>query len=203
VRAVSGLDRPAIQWTFVICGVALVAISTWTGVALVRAWRSLEEARAEAQQATRDREQTEASLVRERAARESYMLQLGRERHAAASATNPTLTLTPVKARSSRGPELAVPSTAAPLVELRLLLPPRTPLDRPFAITLRSWTSGEMLWSRGSLRPGEVNTKPAVVTNLASDVLTTGSYELLLTSGTPATEIAVYEVSIIPPSAPR
>jgi hypothetical protein len=185
------------------CGVALVAISTWSGVALVRARRSLEEARAEAQQATRDREQTEASLVRERAARESYMLQLGRERHASASASNPTLTLTPIKTRSSRGPALAVPSTTAPVVELRLLLPPGTPVDRPFVITLRSWTSGEVLWSRTSLRPGEVGAKPAVVTNLASDVLTTGSYELLLTAGTPPTEIAVYEVSIIPPSAPH
>ena len=38
-------------------------------------------------------------LVRERAARESDLLQLGRERHAAASATNPTLTLTPRKTR--------------------------------------------------------------------------------------------------------
>ena len=76
-------------------------------------------------------------------------------------------------------------------------------LARRFAITLRSWTSGEMLWSRASLRPGEVSAKPAVITNLASDVLTTGSYELLLTTGTPPTDIAVYEVSIIPPSAPR
>jgi hypothetical protein len=48
-----------------------------------------------------------------------------------------------------------------------------------------------------------VSAKPAVITNLASDVLTTGSYEVLLTSGTPPTDIAVYEVSIIPPSAPR
>lgn len=197
MRGVSGLERPAIQWTFVVCGVALIGISTWTGVALVRARRAIEVARAEAQQASLDREQTEASLARERAARESYMLQLGRERRAAAPAASPTLTLTPVKTRSARGPELAVPSTAAAVVQLRLVLPPRSALDRPFAITLRSWTSGEVLWSRASLRAGDANGKPAVVANLASDVLTPGPYELLLTSGTPPSEVAAYEVSIV------
>jgi hypothetical protein len=203
VHGVSGLERPAIQWTFVICGVVLIAISTWTGVALVRAHRALDEARAEARQSTLDREQTEASLARERAARESFMLQLGRERHAAAPAASPTLTLTPVKTRSARGPELAVPSTPAPVIQLRLMLPPRTPLDGPFSITLRSWTSGEVLWTRASLRAGEANGKPAVIANLAPDVLTPGPYELLLTAGTPPSEVAVYEVSIVPPSAPR
>ena len=96
MRGVSGLERPAIQWTFVVCGVALIGISTWTGVALVRAWRAIDVARDEARQASLDREQTEASLARERAARESYMLQLGRERKAAVPAAHPTLTLTPV-----------------------------------------------------------------------------------------------------------
>lgn len=199
----AGLERPGIQWTFVVCGVALIGISTWTGVALVRARRAIAVARAEAQQAGLDREQTEASLARERAARESFMLQLGRERQAAALPSTPTLTLTPVKTRSGRGPELAVPSTLAPVVQLRLVLPPRTSLDRPFAITLRSWTSGEVLWSRGSLRAGEANGKPAVIANLASDVLAPGPYELLLTTGTPPSEVAVYEVSIVPPPAPR
>jgi hypothetical protein len=197
VRGVSGLERPAIQWTFVICGVALIAISTWTGVRLVRARRALDEARAEARQASFDREQLEASLARERAARESFMLQLGRERHAAAPASSPTLTLAPVKTRSAAGPELAVPSTPAPVVELRLMLPPRTAVDRTFAITLRSWTSGDVLWSRGSLRAGSANGKPAILANLASDVLTPGPYEVLLTAGTPPSEVAVYEVSIV------
>jgi hypothetical protein len=200
---VSGLERPAIQWTFVICGLALIAMSTWTGVALVRARRAIDVARTEAQQASLDREQTEASLARERAARESFMLQLGRERYAATPAANPTLTLTPVRTRSARGPELAVPSTQAPIVQLRLVLPPRTAVDRPFTITLRSWTSGEVLWSRGALRPGDVNGKPAVVANLASEVLTPGPYELLLTAGTPPSEVAVYEVSIVPASKPH
>jgi hypothetical protein len=188
---------------FIGCGVALIGISAWTGVALVRARRAIDVARAETRQATRDREQTEASLARERAARESFMLQLGRERKAAAPAAAPTLTLTPVKTRSGRGPELAVPATSAPVVQLRLVLPPRAPLDRPFAITLRAWTSGDVLWSRGSLPAGDANGKPAVIANLASDVLAPGPYELFLTSGTPPSEVAVYEVSIAPASPAR
>ncbi len=203
VRGVSGLDRPAIQWTFVACGIVLIGISTWTGVGLVKARRAVDAARAEAEQVRLDRDQTEASLARERAARESFMLQLGRERQAAVPAAMPGLTLTPVKTRSPRGPELAVPSTSAPVVELRLMLPPRTAIDRSFTITLRSWTSGDMLWSRGSLRAGTANGKPAVAAHIASDVLAPGPYELLLTAGSPASDVAVYEVSIIPPSASR
>jgi hypothetical protein len=200
VRGVSGLERPVIQWTFVICGVALIGISTWTGVALVRARRALDEARDEVRQASLDREQTEASLARERSARESFMLQLGRERRAVVPRSTPTLTLTPLTTRSARGPELAVPSTSSPVVQLRLVLPPRTASDRPFTIALRSWTTGDVLWSRGSLHPGDANGKPAIVANLASDVLAPGPYELLLTAGTPPADVAVYEVSIVPPS---
>ncbi len=204
MRGVSGLERPAVQWTYVICGLALIGISTWTGVALVRARRATAEAREEARQASLDREQTEASLARERAAREAFMLQLGRERHAAGDrASTPTLTLAPVKVRSARGPELAVPSTSSPVLQLRLMLPPRTTLDGPFTITLRSWTTGDVLWSRGSLHRGAANGKPAVVADLTSDVLTPGPYEVQLTAGTPPSEVAAYEVSIIPPSPPR
>lgn len=203
MRGVSGLERPAIQWTFVVCGVVLIGISTGTGVALVRARRALNEARDTVRQVSRDREQTEASLARERAARESFMLQLGRERRAAVPTSAPTLTLSPVITRSARGPELAVPSTPAPVVQLRLVLPPRAPVDRPFTVTMRSWTSGDVLWSRGTLHPGEASGKPAILANLASDVLTPGPYEFLLTAGTPPSEVAVYEVSIVPPSAAR
>jgi hypothetical protein len=203
VRGVSGLERPAIQWTFVISGVVLIAISTTAGVALVRSRHALDDARAEARQASLDREQTEASLARERAAREAFMLQLGRERHAAAAVATPTLTLTPVERRSAAGPELAVPSTPSPVVELRLVLPPRTAVGRRFTIALRSWNTGELLWSRGSIPAASANGKPAVLAKLASDVLTPGPYELLLTAGTPPSEVAVYEVSIVPPSAPR
>jgi hypothetical protein len=205
VRGVSGLERPAIQWIFVICGVVLIGISTWTGVALVRARRALDDARNEARQAGLDREQIEASLARERAARESFMLQLGRERHAAAAApaSGPTLTLVPVKTRSAKGPERAVPSTPSPVVQLRLVLPPRVSHDQVFTMTLRSWTTGAVLWSRGSLGVGDANGKPAVITNLASDVLAPGPYELLLTAGTPPSEVAVYEVSIVPASQAR
>jgi hypothetical protein len=203
VRGVAGLDRPAIQWMFVACGAVLIGISTWMGVGLVRARRNVEAARAEAEQARLDREQTEASLARERAARESFMLQLGRERQAAVPAAMPTLTLTPVKTRSPRGPELAVPSTPAPTVELRLVLPPRTATDRAFTVTLRSWTTGDVLLTRGALRAGTANGKPAVLAHLASDVLTPGPYELLLSGGTPPTDVAIYEVSVIPPASAR
>jgi len=203
VRGVSGFDRPIIQWTFVLAGAVLIAISTWTGVALTRARRAIAAARADAEQAHIDRDRLDEALTRERAARESFMLQLGRERHARAATASPTLTLTPVTSRSARGPELAVPTPGAALVQLRLLLPPRTPIDRPFSIALRSWTTGDALWSRGSLRAAEANGKPAVLAMLASEVLQPGPYELLLTAGNPASEVAIYEVSIVPPSGAR
>ena len=197
MRSVSGLDRPALQWLFVACGVLLIAVAVWTGVALVRTRKALDVARANAVQAQTDRDQTDAALARERSAREALTLQLGRERQSAAPPTVPTLTLSPVRTKSPKGPETAVPTTTAPVVQLRLVLPPHTPTNGTFSITLRSWTTGDVLWSRGMLHAGDADGKPAVVASITSDVLAAGAYELVLSAGSPASELAVYEVSFV------
>jgi hypothetical protein len=197
VRPISGFDRPAIQWLFAFCGVALIATCVATGVAVVRMRRTVEESRREAAQARNDRQQVEASLARERSTREALRLELGRERTAAAPQLPPTLTLEPVKGRSPRGPEIAVPQTTAPVVELRLLLPPGTP-DGPFTVTTRSWSTGVVAWVRAGLSAGVADRRPAIVIPITSDVLAPGPYEIVLSAGLPSKDVTTYEYSVVP-----
>jgi hypothetical protein len=200
MRGVSGFDKPAVQWTFVAIAFALIIVVMLCGVALTRMRAGIDSARADAMQARVDREQVEAAFQRERSARESLVLQLGRERTAAATVGGapPTLTLSPVRVKSPKGPELAVPQTSAPLLVLRLLLPTNARKDASFEVRLRSWTSGDLLWLRSGLRAGAAEGKPAIVAPIASDVFAPGPYELLLTmTGTSPSEVAVYEVSFI------
>ena len=200
MRPISGFDRPAIQWLFALCGVALIAACVATAVALVRTRRAVEESRREAMQARIDRDQVEASLARERSMREALGLELGRERTAAVPQLPPTLTLAPVKNKSPRGPEIAVPQTSAPLVELRLLLPRGAP-DGPFTVTARSWSTGEVAWTRAGLKAGVADEKPAIVLPITSDVLVPGPYEIVLAAGTPPKEVTTYEMSVVPTGA--
>jgi hypothetical protein len=159
---------------------------------------SVQELKRDTAQAHLDRDQIEASLARERSAREAMTLELGRERVANAPVSVPTLTLPPVTVKSPKGPETAVPSTTAPVVELRLVLPRGSATDRAFSVALRSWTTGEVLWTRAQLRAGSADGKPAILAPLTSDVLAPGQYEVQLTAGTPPTTVAVYEVAVVP-----
>ena len=199
MRPISGFDRPAVQWIFALCGIALIAACAATGVALVRMRRTAEEARRAALQAQIDRDQVEAGLARERSTRESLTLQLGKERSAARVPT-PTLTLSPVTAKSTRGPEIAVPQTDSPVVELRLLLPRGAPAG-PFTVTARSWTTGEVAWVRAGLTAGVADRRPAIVIPITSDVLAPGPYEFVLTAGAPPKPIVTYEVAVVPAGA--
>ncbi|HEX5475691.1 MAG TPA: hypothetical protein VFX12_13610 [Vicinamibacterales bacterium] len=196
MRGVSGFDRPAVQWTFVAVGIGLIAVAVWAGVALRRGQRTIQAMRAEVLQAQVDRDQIDAALQRERATREALRLQLGRERTAVEDLATPTLTLSPVARPSPNGPELTVPPTSAPVVDLRLLLPPHAP-QGTFTVRLRSWTGGDVLWLRAGLRQGTADNRPAVIAPLATDVFVPGTYEIRLTTGgaTP-TDVAVYEVAI-------
>ncbi len=196
MRPISGFDRPVVQWLFALCGVALIAACAATGVALVRMRRAVEESRREAMQAAIDREQVESSLARERSTREAVRLELGRERSAVPAST-PTLTLSPAVRKSPQGPEIAVPQTTAPVVELRLLLPHGTP-DGPFTVTARSWSTGAVAWVRAGLAAGIADAKPAVLVPITSDALAPGPYEILLSAGSPPKDVATYEVSVIP-----
>ncbi|PYR59884.1 MAG: hypothetical protein DMF85_06675 [Acidobacteria bacterium] len=200
MRGVSGLHKPGVQWTFVAIAFALLVVIMLSGVALTRMRAAMDAARADAMQARVDREQIEAAFQRERSARESLALQLGRERTGAAAgaAGPPTLTLSPVRAKSPKGPELAVPQTSAPLIVLRLLLPAKAPADASYEVRLRSWTTGDLLWLRGGLRAGTADGKAAVIAPIASDVFAPGAYEVVLnTTASPPSQVADYEVSVI------
>lgn len=196
VRAISGFERPAIQWLFAAIGVLLIAACVAGGVTVVRLRRAADEARRDALQARTDRDQIEAALARERSTREAFALQLGKERNAAPAAP-PTLTLEPVKVKSPRGPEVAVRQTSAATVELRLLLPAGAP-PGPYTLTARSWTTGAIAWVRAGLRAAHVDAKPAIVVPITSDVLEPGPYELVLAAGTPPQDLTTYEVSVVP-----
>ena len=200
MRGVSGLHKPGVQWTFVAIAFALIVVVMLSGVALTRMRAAMDAARADAMQARVDREQIEAAFQRERSARESLALQLGRERGGATggAAGPPTLTLSPVRAKSPKGPELAVPRTSAPLIVLRLLLPAKAPADASYEVRLRSWTTGDLLWLRGGLRAGTADGKAAVIAPIASDVFAPGAYEVVLnTTASPPSQVADYEVSVI------
>jgi hypothetical protein len=198
VKRVSGFETPAMQWAFVASGLILMAVAVWAGFALRAERRALAAASATVAQLQDDRDQLQASVERERAAREALTLQLGREREAAAPTSPPTLTLQPVRTRSPRGPQIAVPQTTAPVVELRLVLPASAPEHAAFTVRLRSWTGGDWLWSRGALAPATADGKPAVLARVSSDILTPGPYELILTTSGPSPQdVAVYEVSIV------
>ena len=200
MRGVSGLHKPGVQWTFVAIAFALLVVIMLSGVALTRMRAAMDAARADAMQARVDREQIEAAFQRERSARESLALQLGRERTGAAAgaAGPPTLTLSPVRAKSPKGPELAVPQTSAPLIVLRLLLPAKAPADASYEVRLRSWTTGDLLWLRSGVRAGTADGKAAVIAPIASDVFAPGAYEVVLnTTASPPSQVADYEVSVI------
>jgi hypothetical protein len=199
MRGVSGLDKPTVQWTFVGIGFALIVVVIFSALALKRMRAATEAARAESRQSRVDLDQMEAAFQRERSARESLALQLGRERSAASTiAGPPTLTLSPVRTKSAKGPELAVPQTSAPVIVLRLLLPAKAPADAAFEVRLRSWTTGELLWLRRGVRAGVAERKPALIVPIATDVFASGPYELMLgTIGSAPSDIAVYEVSFI------
>ncbi|HET7617318.1 MAG TPA: hypothetical protein VFK20_02325 [Vicinamibacterales bacterium] len=198
MKRVNGFDTPAVQWAFVASGLVLMAVAVWAGFALRAERRALAAASATVTQLEDERDQLQASVERERAAREALALQLGREREASAPASPPTLTLQPIRTRSPRGPQTAVPQTPAPLVELRLVLPANAPAHAAFTVKLRSWTGGDWLWSRGALTPATADGKPAILARVSSDVLTPGPYEFIVTTAGPSPQdVAVYEVSIV------
>lgn len=181
------------------CGVVLIAACTASGVALVRLRHAVEESRREAMQARIDRDQTEASLARERSTRESLALQLGKERSAAPGPA-PTLTLTPVTKKSPRGPETAVPQTSAPVIDLRLVLPRGAPAA-PFTVTCRSWSTGAVAWMRAALPAGSADGTPAIVLPITPDMLPPGTHEFVLTAGAPEKLVTTYEVAVVPSGA--
>lgn len=205
MRPVSGFERPAIQWAFVLLSVILIAICAVGGVALRRTRAGHQALRVADLNGRLDRQALEMRFAREQSAREALSLEVSRLRGTAlpAGATVATLTLSPLKSRGTSPPEPTVDAPAAPVaIELRLLLP-RAP-DRGvkiYTVALRSWSGGEQIWSRGALTGTKVDGRPAVTAPITGDVLTAGAYEILLTAISAdgkSSEVASYEVAVRP-----
>lgn len=200
MRAVRGFDRPAIQWLFVALACGLVVAGALATLALWRTRGELAALHAERLQARTAVQTLEARVAREAAARESLALELARLRgSAAAVAAPPTLTMLPADTRAAVPPPAAVDAPgAAVAIELRLMLPTGSPMSPgPYHITLRHWSTGEVLWTRADIPPGRVNGRPAAVALITGDLLRPGSYEFLLrTAAVTGAEIASYELSV-------
>ena len=202
MRPVSGFDRPATQWAFVVLSLVLIAMCAAGGVALRRARTAQQALRVADLDGRLDRQALEMRFAREQSAREALSLEVSRLRGTAlpAGATVPTLTLSPLSSRGAAPPEATVDAPAAPVaIELRLMLP-RPGLGNPlYTVTLRNWSSGAVLWSRGGLKGTRIDGRPAVAAPITGDVLAPGAYEILLTAMAgdgPSSEVASYEVAV-------
>lgn len=201
MKAVRGLERPGLQWLFVVLGLLLVALVAGEAVALRRLHATLEGLRAADLNGRLERERLERWVAQEQSARESFALEAARQRGVATAAPEPTLTLAPVTLRRPTPPE---PSVAAPppaqSIQLRLVIAgKRADPSRRYAASLRSWSGGEVRWCRGDLRAAEVDGRPTVVARVTGDVLAPGPYEILLTDVSAPNapiEAAAYEVSV-------
>jgi hypothetical protein len=206
MQPVSGFERPWIQWTFVVIGAVLIAVAAAEAVAIRRARQAMDGVRAAELNARLDRQQFEIQLTHERSAREALALEVARLRGsaAAANAEPPTLTLTPLMKRGAAPPDPSVEQPPPHLpIQLRLLLPRDAPAGlKDFTVTLRNWSTGQALWTRGGVTADTLDRRSVVTAFVTGDVLTAGAYEILLTAGSTAgqpLEIATYELSIAPP----
>jgi hypothetical protein len=201
MRPVKGFEQPVLQWMFVAAGAALVVVAAGEAVALRRMHGAVEVLRAADLNARVERQQLELRLTREQAARESFALAAQRGSDRAADARESTLTLSAITVRR---PTPADPTVLAPLPEqsivLRLILPGgRADSGRRYAVALRGWSGGRVLWSRSDLRASAIEGKAAVTARITGDILRPGAYEFALTEvtteDTPA-DLAFYEVTI-------
>jgi hypothetical protein len=205
MRPVSGFDRPALQWLFVILGAVLVVVAVMEAVGLRRLRNEIAVVRASELNARREREQIERREAHERSGREALSLEIARLRGAARpGASPPTLTLSPLTARGATPPAPSVDKIPeSQSVQLRLLLPAgRAAQVANYAIVVRSWSGGDTIWSRGGLRASRVDERPMVTAFITGDVFQPGAYEVALTSMSPdgkGIDVAAYEVAVGPP----
>ena len=187
MRPVSGFERPRLQWLFVTVSVVLIVVALLEAAALRRSRAEIDRLRAADLNARLEIEQAQANGARERSAREALSLEITRLRgNTPAGATLPTLTLAPVTARGSSPPEPTVQSPAgAQPIQLRLILPARAAQNANYAVTIRTWSGGDTLWSRGGLRPSSADGRAMVTALVTGDVLVPGAYEVSLTTASP------------------
>lgn len=203
MRPVSGFDRPVVQWLFVALGVALVIAAAAEAIGLRRTAAQIEALRAADLNGRIERQQLEARVAREQAARESLSLELARAGGRAVAPALATLTLTPLTKRGATPPAPTVaPPAPDQTIELRLVLDAgaRGSAKR-YAIALRRWSGGEVVWSRGGLSMTTVDGRLMVTARITGDVLTAGSYEIALSAGgSDNADVASYELSVGSPA---
>jgi protein involved in polysaccharide export with SLBB domain len=71
-----------------------------------------------------------------------------------------------------------------------------------YGISVRTWSGGDTVWQRSGLAESIVDGKRMVTAFVTGDVFAPGAYELSLTAGPPAAEVASYEVGVGPPKEP-
>jgi hypothetical protein len=203
MRPVSGFERPGLQWLFIALGIVLVAVAAGEGTALLRARTQIATLRAADLNARSEIDKLSVQVAREQAARESFALQLARQRGAGPAVTQPTLTLSPLIKRGAQPPD---PTVAKPAdhqsIQLRLVLPRQAESqDARYAVLIRTWSGGDTVWSRNGLAATTVDNRRMVTAFVTGDVFAAGAYEILLTrivSGGSPGDVASYEVAIHP-----
>ncbi len=205
MRPVSGFERPGLQWLFVALAVVLVGLVAAEAVGLRRLRGQVERLRASDLNARIEREQLQARIAREQSAREAFSLEAARLRGGShAGASQPTLTLSPLTRRGATPP---APSVERPgenqAIQLRLLLPPgAASAASNYGVTLRAWSGGETIWSRGGLAASTVEGRTMVTTFVTGDVFVPGAYEVALTGVSPdkkIADVAAYEIAVRQP----
>jgi hypothetical protein len=201
MRSISGFERPVVQWLFAGLSVLLIAVVGGAAWVARRANAEAAAARSMEEGGRLERQHLDAQLARERSAREALTLELSRAREGIVEPARmmPTLTLEPLRMRGATPPEPTVATQhATQVIELRLRLPPmRAPITR-FDITLRNWSSGDLVWSRGGLTSSTLDRRAMVAVFVTGDVFRPGAYELLLSGTTPEgqkADVAAYEVA--------
>jgi hypothetical protein len=205
MRPVSGFERPGLQWLFIAFAIVLIAVAATEAVALRRARSEVSALRAADLNARVELDQVRGQAARERAAREAFALELTRERRGGAAA-EPTLTLSPLKKRGAQPPDATVGKPAdEQSIQMRLLLPRgNEPAGARYTIVIRTWSGGDMVWSRNGLSMTTIDNTRMVATLITGDVFAPGAYEVALTraaSAEKATDVAAYEVAVRPSSS--
>ena len=80
---------------------------------------------------------------------------------------------------------------------------PRSSYDR-YAIAVRTWSKGDVVWSRSDLRSSLIDGKTAVIARLTGDVFSPGAYEIRLTNSpddSPPSDVAFYEIAVGQPGS--
>ena len=203
MRPVPGLERPLLQWLLVGASVLLAFVVAAETLSLQRVKARTEALHAAGLNERLEREELAMRFTREQAAREALSLEVARLRGAApagGAGAPPTLTLSPrVKAAATPPePTLDQPDPNQPIA-LRLVLTGAVDARRTYAVTLRGWSGGPMLWMRGGLAPATIEGRPMILTNITGDLLRSGAYEVGLAaqdgeSGSPS--VAAYEIAV-------